>query len=121
MNPMKKATAYDDDKFFLKLFLLKTSTKLQTLKKQITFQACVFVRYEKQEYHNLKQKRRVLTLPNIKITKLKMTQFDSSPFNCHEWFGQFKSTVYSIILRDDEKRTYLKTLVAGEAKSVISY
>ena len=45
---------------------------------------------------------------------------DSNPLNCHERFGQFKSTVDSIVLNDDTKLTYLKALVAGKAKNALA-
>ena len=54
------------------------------------------------------------------LLEWKLTQFDGNPFNWHEWFGQFISTVNSAILSDDEKLTYLKTLVVGKAKSAIA-
>ena len=53
------------------------------------------------------------------LLEWKLTQLDGNPFNWHDWFGQFISTVDSAILRDDEKLTYLKTLV-GKAKSAIA-
>ena len=53
------------------------------------------------------------------LPEWKLTQFDGNPFNWHEWFGQFTTTVDSAILSDDEKLTYLKTLVVGKAKSAI--
>ena len=55
-------------------------------------------------------------LPEWKLT----TQFNGNPLNWHEWFGQFISTVDSAILSDDEKLTYLKTLVMGKTKSAIA-
>ena len=54
------------------------------------------------------------------LPEWKLTQFDGNPLNWHEWFGQFISTVNSAILSDDEKLTYLKTLVVGKAKSAIA-
>ena len=54
------------------------------------------------------------------LPEWKLTQFDGNSLNWHEWFGQFKSTVDSAILSDDEKLTYLKTLVVGKAKSAIA-
>ena len=54
------------------------------------------------------------------LPEWKLTQFDGNPLNWHEWFGQFTSTVDSAILSDDEKLTYLKTLVVGKAKSAIA-
>ena len=33
----------------------------------------------------------------------------------HEWSGQFKSAIESANLTDDEKLTYLKTLMTGRA------
>ena len=53
------------------------------------------------------------------LPEWKLTQFDGNPLNWHEWFRQFNSTVDSAILSDDEKLTYLKTLVVGKAKSAI--
>ena len=54
------------------------------------------------------------------LPEWKLTQFDGNPLNWHEWFGQFISTVDSALLSDDEKLTYLKTLVVGKAKSAIA-
>ena len=54
------------------------------------------------------------------LPEWKLTQFDGNPPNWHEWFGQFISTVDSAILSDNEKLTYLKTLVVGKAKSPIA-
>ena len=54
------------------------------------------------------------------LPEWKLTQFDGKLLNWHEWFGQFTSTVESAILSDDEKLTYLKTLVVGKAKSAIA-
>ena len=54
------------------------------------------------------------------LLEWKLTQFDGNPLNWHVWFGQFISTVDSAILSDDEKLTYLKTLVLGKAKSAIA-
>ena len=54
------------------------------------------------------------------LPEWKLTQFDGNPLNWHECFGQFTSTVDSAILSDDEKLTYLKTLVVGKAKSAIA-
>ena len=50
----------------------------------------------------------------------KLAQFDGNPLNCHERFGQFKSTVNSAALTDDTKLAYLKTLVTGKAKIAIA-
>ena len=54
------------------------------------------------------------------LPEWKLTQLDGNPLNWHEWFGQFISTVDSALLSDDEKLTYLKTLVMGKAKSAIA-
>ena len=54
------------------------------------------------------------------LPEWKLTQFDGNPLNWHEWFGQFISTADSVILSDDEKLAYLKTLVVGKAKSAIA-
>ena len=54
------------------------------------------------------------------LPEWKLTQIVGNPFNWHEWFGQFISMVDSAILSDDEKLTYLKTLVVGKAKSAIA-
>ena len=54
------------------------------------------------------------------LPEWKLTQFDGNPLNWHEWFGQFISTINSAILSDDEKLTYLKTLVVDKAKSAIA-
>ena len=54
------------------------------------------------------------------LPEWKLTQFDGNLLNWHEWVGQFRSTVDSAILSDDEKLTYLKTLGVGKAKSAIA-
>ena len=54
------------------------------------------------------------------LPEWKLAQFDGNPFNWHEWFGQFKTTVDSAVLTDDTKLTYLKTLVTGKAKTAIA-
>ena len=54
------------------------------------------------------------------LPEWKLTQFDRSPLIWHAWLGQFISVVDSAILSDDEKLTYLKTLVVGEEKSAIA-
>ena len=54
------------------------------------------------------------------LPEWKLTQFDDNPLIWHECYGQFKSTVGSAILSDEEKPTYLKTLVVGKAKSAIA-
>ena len=50
----------------------------------------------------------------------KLAQFDGNPLNLLEWFGQFKSTVYSAVHTDDTKLTCIKTLVTGIVKTVIA-
>ena len=54
------------------------------------------------------------------LPEWKLTQFDGNPLNWLKCFRQFISTVDSAILSDDEKLTYLKTLVVGKAKSAIA-
>ena len=54
------------------------------------------------------------------LSEWKLTQFDGNPLNWHDWFGQFKSTVGSTMLSDDENFTYLKTLVVGKTKPAIA-
>ena len=54
------------------------------------------------------------------LAEWKLTQFDGNPLNWNVWFGKFISTIDSAILNDDEKLTYLKTLVVGKAKSPIA-
>ena len=54
------------------------------------------------------------------LPEWKLAQFDGNPFNWHEWFGQYKSTVDSAVLTDDTKLTYLKTLVTGKAKTAMA-
>ena len=49
-----------------------------------------------------------------------LSKYDGDPLQWHEWFGQFLSAVDSAALTDDEKLTYLKTLVIGKAKSAIT-
>ena len=49
-----------------------------------------------------------------------LSKYDGDPLQWHEWFGQFLSAVDSAALTDDEKLTYLKTLVIGKAKSAIA-
>ena len=54
------------------------------------------------------------------LSEWKLTPFDGNLLNWHEWFEQFISAVNSARLRDDEKLTYLKTLVVGKAQSAIA-
>ena len=54
------------------------------------------------------------------LPEWKLTRFDGNPLNWHEWLRQFISTVDSAIISDDEKLTYLKTLVVGKSKSAIA-
>ena len=49
-----------------------------------------------------------------------LSKYDGDPLSCHEWSGQFKSAIDSANLTDDEKLTYLKTLVTGKAKLAIA-
>ena len=50
----------------------------------------------------------------------KFFQCEGDPLHWHDWFGQFVSAVDSARLSDDFKLTYLKNLVTGKAKIVIS-
>ena len=50
----------------------------------------------------------------------KLAQFDGNPLNWHECFGQFKSTVDSVVLISDMKLTYLKILVTDKSKTAIA-
>ena len=45
---------------------------------------------------------------------------NGDPLQWHEWFGQFKSAIYSQSLADNVKLTYLETLVTGKAKTAIA-
>ena len=45
------------------------------------------------------------------------SRYDRHHLSWHEWSGQFNSAIDSANLTDDEKLTYLKTLVTGQAKS----
>ena len=49
-----------------------------------------------------------------------LSKYDGDPLSWHEWSGQFKSAIDSANLTDDEKLTYLKTLVTGKAKLAIA-
>ena len=49
-----------------------------------------------------------------------LSKYDGDPLSWHEWSGQFKSAIDSVNLTDDEKLTYLKTLVTGKAKLAIA-
>ena len=49
-----------------------------------------------------------------------LSKYDGDPLLWHEWSGQFKSAIDSADLTDDEKLTYLKTLVVGKAKLAIA-
>ena len=48
------------------------------------------------------------------------SKYDGDMLSWHEWSGQFKSAIDSDNLTDDEKLTYLKTLVTGKAKLAIA-
>ena len=54
------------------------------------------------------------------LPEWKLTQFDGDPLNLLEWFGQFKPTVDSVVIKDDEKLTNLKTFVLGKIKSALA-
>ena len=45
------------------------------------------------------------------ISEWKLTQFNHNPFSWHQGFGQFKSSVESATLSDDETFTGLKILL----------
>ena len=47
-------------------------------------------------------------------------QYNGDLLQWHEWYGQFKSAIYSQSLSDDAKLTYLKTLVTSKAKTAIA-
>ena len=49
-----------------------------------------------------------------------LSKYDRDTLSWHEWSGQFKSAIDSANLTDDEKLTYLKTLVTGKAKLAIA-
>ena len=49
-----------------------------------------------------------------------LSKYDGPPLSWHEWSGQFKSPIDSANLTDDEKLTYLETLVTGKAKLAIA-
>ena len=54
------------------------------------------------------------------LPEWKLSSFDGDPLQWPEWIGQFRSAIDNAVLTDDVKLTYLKTLVTGKAKSVIS-
>ena len=49
-----------------------------------------------------------------------LAEFNGDPLKSYEGYGQFKSAIDSQPLTDDVKLTYLKTLVAGNAKIAIA-
>ena len=54
------------------------------------------------------------------LPEWKLSEYNGDPIHWHEWFGQFKSAIDIAPLRDDDKLTYLKTLVTGKAKVAIA-
>ena len=54
------------------------------------------------------------------LPEWKLDRYDGNPLNWHEWNGQFRSAADSTQLCQDVKLTYLKTLVTGNAKTVIA-
>ena len=54
------------------------------------------------------------------LSEWTLSKYDGDPLSWHEWSGQFKSAIDSANLTDDEKLTYLKTLVTGKAKLAIA-
>lgn len=50
----------------------------------------------------------------------KLSVFNGDPLQWHEWIDQFRTAIDSQRLTDTAKLTYLKTLVSGKAKSVIT-
>ena len=54
------------------------------------------------------------------LPQWKLAQHNGDPLQRHEWFDQFNSSLDSYPLTDDVKMTYFKTLVTGEAKSVMA-
>ena len=57
---------------------------------------------------------------NDPLPEWKLAQYNGDLLQWHEWYGYFKSPIDSQSLTDDVKLTYLKTLVTGKAKIVIS-
>ena len=57
---------------------------------------------------------------NDPLPECKLAQYNGDPLQWHEWYGQFKSAIYSQSLTDGVKLTYLKSLVTGKAKIAIA-
>ena len=57
---------------------------------------------------------------NDHLPDWKLAQYNGDPLQWHEWHGQFKSAMDSQLLTNDDKLTYLKTLVTGKAKNAIA-
>ena len=57
---------------------------------------------------------------NDPLPEWKFAQYNGDPLKWHEWYGQFKSAIDSQSLSDDDKMTYLRTLVTGKAKIAIA-
>ena len=54
------------------------------------------------------------------LPECKLSQYNGDPIQWHEWFRQFKSAIDSALLTDDDKLTYLKTLVIGKTNVAIA-
>ena len=55
------------------------------------------------------------------LPEFQLSQIYGNALNWHEWYGQLTSTIHSALLCDDEKLTYLKTLIAKAAIADYSY
>ena len=56
---------------------------------------------------------------NDPLPEWKLSQYSCDPLHWHEWYGQFKNAIDSQSSTDDDKLTYLKSLVTGKAKTAI--
>ena len=54
------------------------------------------------------------------LPKLKLNSFDENPLEWPEWSNMFKATVHYRDIPDSKKKSLLKTLLTGKAKSAIS-
>ena len=55
-----------------------------------------------------------------RLPELKLGQFDGNALSWHKWMGKFTSTIDPALPSDEEKLTYLETLVTGKAKAVVA-
>ena len=54
------------------------------------------------------------------LPEWKLEQYNGDPLQWHGWIGQFRSAIDAAPLSNDDKLTYLKTLVTGKAKIAIA-